>query len=144
MRTYFFDSLNNPVEPTAERVTPELKRRFLDTCIVYNGLAYPAAMMLWLRFVYSLKPAFHTLHDGQTVGVAELTCLRRRVIHLPWWGALISGAGWLLCIPIFLASLRAVGHGLDPQLLWHLPISFAVSAAISVTHSFFLVEMVSH
>lgn len=122
----------------------ELKDRFLVTCVLYNGLVYPVAVILWLRLVFSLKPALRELHGGGSVSDATLAPLRRRVIHLPWWGALITGAGWLLCIPIFLVALWAVGHRLDAQLLWHLPISFAVSAAISVTHSFFLVELASH
>jgi adenylate cyclase len=32
----------------------------------------------------------------------------------------------------------------DPQLLWHLPISFCISGFISVTHTIFLVELASH
>ncbi|HYR58565.1 MAG TPA: adenylate/guanylate cyclase domain-containing protein, partial [Chthoniobacteraceae bacterium] len=43
----------------------------------------------------------------------------------------------------FLLALASVGH-LGPQLRWHLPISFLVSAFISVTQSFFLIELVSH
>ena len=63
---------------------------------------------------------------------------------LPFLGALITGVGWLLCIPVFLLSLRAVDHNLDSRLFWHLPISFGVSGFISLTHSFFLVELASH
>jgi adenylate cyclase len=36
-----------------------------------------------------------------------------------------------------------VNHQLDSRLLWHLPISFGVSGFISLTHSFFLVELAS-
>ena len=70
--------------------------------------------------------------------------MRRRVIRLPFWGTLICGAGWLLCIPIFLLSLGEVNHDLDSRLFWHLPISFGVSGFISLTHSFFLIELASH
>jgi adenylate cyclase len=124
--------------------TAEIKRRFLQTVIVYNALCYPVGIYVWLRLVYSLRPAFKRLQAGEGIPEAILHRARRRVIRLPFWGTLICGAGWLLCIPIFLLSLGAVNDGLDSRLLWHLPISFGVSGFISLTHSFFLVELASH
>ena len=82
--------------------TPELKRRFLQTVIVYNSLCYPVGAYVWLRLVYSLRPAFKRLQTGEGIPEAILHRMRRRVIRLPFWGTLICGAGWLLCIPIFL------------------------------------------
>src|SRR5690606_20942459 len=55
----------------------------------------------------------------------------------------ISAVAWIVSIPVFLGALWTVGHGLDGRLLWHLPVSFGVSGIIAVTHSFFLVEMIS-
>jgi adenylate cyclase len=125
-------------------VTPALKRRFLETVIVYNCLCYPVGFYVWVRLVFSLRPVLEPLQAGEDVPDAALFRARRRAIHLPFYGALITGAGWLLCIPVFLLSLRAVDHDLDSRLLWHLPISFGVSGFISLTHSFFLVELASH
>ncbi len=124
--------------------TPELKRRFVEICGGFNLIAYPVATYVWLRCVYSLGPAYLLLRAQQPVAAAELSLMRRRMIQLPWWGALISAAGWLLGIPVFLLALWQVGHGLDGRMLWHLPISFGVAGFISITHSFFLVEMASH
>ena len=45
--------------------TAELKRRFVETVIVYNGLCYPVGVYVWLRLVYSLRPAFRRLHAGR-------------------------------------------------------------------------------
>ncbi|PYJ12302.1 MAG: adenylate/guanylate cyclase domain-containing protein [Verrucomicrobia bacterium] len=120
-----------------------LKTRFLQTCIVYNAVVYPVALYLWLRQVFSLGPVVRTLHGGREPDAAALLKARRGTINLPWRIAEISGAAWLLCVPVFLISLGAAGS-LDRQLLWHLPISFLVSAFISVTNSFFLVELASH
>jgi adenylate cyclase len=125
-------------------VTSALKQRFLQTVIVYNFFCYPAVAYAWLRLVYSLRPSFKLLHRGEGIPESTLHQMRRRVIRLPFWGTLICGAGWLLCIPVFLLSLRAVNDDLDPRLLWHLPISFIVSGFISLTHSFFLIELASH
>jgi adenylate cyclase len=124
--------------------TAELKRRFLQTVIVYNCLCYPVIAYAWLRLVYSLKPAFKQLQSGESIPEENLQRMRRRVTHLPFWGTLMCGAGWLLCIPIFLLSLGEVNGPLDSRLLWHLPISFGVSGAIALTHSFFLIELASH
>jgi adenylate cyclase len=70
--------------------------------------------------------------------------VRRRVINLPWLGALIAGTAWLLCIPVFLISLKSVDGNVDPLLNWHLPISILVSALIAMTHSIFAIELASH
>jgi adenylate cyclase len=91
-----------------------------------------------------LSPEFRALLAGQPVDAVRLNCARRRIIHLPWFGALVSGCAWLFCIPVFLVALISVGQPLDPALLRHLPVSFLVSAFISVTQSFFLVELASH
>lgn len=55
----------------------------------------------------------------------------------------LTGAGWLLCIPVFLAVLSRSPGTLDPRLYAHLPISFLISALIAVTHSFFAIELLS-
>ncbi|MEA3212144.1 MAG: adenylate cyclase [Chthoniobacter sp.] len=124
--------------------TDALKHRFTATIIGYNLLVYPLAVSAWLWIVFSLRPPFQALLRGAAVEPETLARTRRRVIHLPWFAVAASGAGWLLCIPVFLASLASVGTGLSKQLLWHLPISFLVSSFISITQSFFLVELVSH
>lgn len=122
----------------------ELKARFSQTVLGYNLLIYPLAIAAWIWVVYSLRPQFTALLAGQDVGQASLERARRHVIHLPWFGALVSGVAWLLCIPVFLIALISVGQPLGVPLLRHLPISFLVSAFISVTQSFFLVELASH
>lgn len=124
--------------------TEALKARFVQTCIFYNAVVYPIALFLWLRQVFSVGPVVRTLGAGREPEAAALTKARRRTINLPWSITMISGAAWLLCVPVFLISLGAASGSLDHQLLWHLPISFLVSAFISVTNSFFLVELASH
>ncbi len=124
--------------------TAALEARFLRTCLLYNAIVYPIAMFLWLRQVYSIGPVVRMLASGVQPEAAALAQARRRIINLPWRIAEISGAAWLLCVPVFLISLGVVSGPLDHRLLWHLPISFLVSAFISVTHSIFLVELASH
>ncbi len=113
--------------------TGALRQRFLDTVIDYNLFVYPVAVGAWLWLVFSLRAPFRDLLAGREVAPGRLDDARRRVVHLPWFGAFISGVAWLLCIPVFLLALLAVGQPLGAALLWHLPISFLVSAFISVT-----------
>ncbi len=124
--------------------TPELRHRFDETVIVYNILIFPLAVAAWLWIVFSLRPSFRALLSGEAPDPARLDAPRHRVVHLPWCGAAVSGAAWLLCIPVFFGALLSVGDPLGRPLLWHLPISFVVSAFISVTQSFFLIELASH
>jgi adenylate cyclase len=121
-----------------------LKERFIATVIVWNVFAYPAAVAIWLWLIFSLRPAFQRLRHGENVADDELDRVRRRLVHLPWYGAAISGAGWLLGAIIFLLSLSIAGRPMSAQLFWHLPISFGVSGFIATTQSFFLIELASH
>ena len=121
-----------------------LRDRFFHTVTIYNALAYPAGVALWLWCLLSLRPIWRQLRESGSMAPDRLENARRRLIHLPLWAAIISAAAWLLCIPVFLISLAQLSGNLDPRLLWHLPISFCVSACIAVTNSFFLVELASH
>src|SRR3989440_3584318 len=125
-------------------VSPALKQRFLETIIIYNVVAYPIGVVLWLGRIFSFRRLFHRFCTGTVVDSASLVAARRRLIHLPWFAAAICGMAWFLCIPVFIGALLQVQNPLDPRLLWHLPISFCVSGFIAVTHSFFLVELASH
>jgi adenylate cyclase len=124
--------------------TPALKRRFVETIVVYNGVIYPIGIWLWLKCVLSLRPALDGLRHGSVIDPGMLMRARQRVIHLPWFAAIISATAWLLCVPVFLGSLWLAHGFLDPRLFWHLPISFGISAFIAITQTFFLVELASH
>ena len=121
----------------------DLRERFISTVIVWNAVAYPITLVFWLWLIASLRPALHQVLGGEALP-EQLEWSRRRLVNLPWYGVLVSGIGWLLCIPVFLISLALTGHHLSPQLLWHLPISFGVSGFIAITQSFFLIELASH
>src|SRR4029453_12088835 len=124
--------------------TPILKRRFVETIIIYNGVIYPIGIWLWLKCVFSLRPALDRLRHQSLIDPGMLMRARQRVIHLPWFAAMISATAWLLCVPVFLGSLWQAHVFLDPRLFWHLPVSFGISAFIAITQTFFLVELASH
>ena len=120
-----------------------LRERFYLTIIIYNCLAYPAGVGLWLWQVLSFRVVLKKLRAALPIEEASLTRARRRAIHLPWFGAIISGLAWLATIPVFLLSLASVPGLLPIGLAWHLPIAFCVSAFIAVTNTFFLIELVT-
>ena len=124
--------------------SPALRQRFFETIVIYNVVVYPIGFWLWVKRILSFRELFHRLRAGLTIDSHLLTQARRRLIHLPWFGAAIGAAAWFLCIPVFLGALLQVQHPLAPGLLWHLPISFCISGFIAITHTFFLVELASH
>jgi adenylate cyclase len=125
-------------------VSGPLHRRFWLTVFIYNAIIYPLAIVLWLCIIFSARPVFHALVSHQPMASHHLEQTRRRVINLPWIGASISTVAWLGCIPVFTIALATTGEPIHPQLFWHLPISFLVSAFIAVTQTFFLIELASH
>jgi adenylate cyclase len=120
-----------------------LRERFIQTVIVWNLVAYPAAVGIWIWLILSLRPALLRLQRNETIAAAELDSVRRRLVHLPWFGAAISGTAWFVGAVVFLFSLLLAGRPMSAQLFWHLPISFGVSGFIATTQSFFLIEWAS-
>ncbi|MEP6810793.1 MAG: adenylate/guanylate cyclase domain-containing protein, partial [Chthoniobacterales bacterium] len=121
-----------------------LRDRFILTISLWNPIIFSSGIALWVWWVFSLRPAFLKLQRGEEIPPDAMDRLRRRLVHLPWRVAGISGAAWLLSAPVFLISLSTVGPPLEARLLWHLPISFVVSGFMAMTQSFFLVELASH
>ena len=117
-----------------------LKQRFVGTVIVWNLFAYPAAVAMWVWLILSLRPTFRKLSQDQDVPADALDRVRRRVVHLPWYGAAISGFAWFAGAAVFLLSLSLAGRPMSTQLFWHLPISFGVSGFIATTQGFFVIE----
>ena len=124
--------------------TEALQERFMQTVVVFNLLAYPMAVALWVRWVYVLRPAVEAAEAGGRLEGERALAARQRAVNLPWLGAALAGGCWLACIPVFLGAFAQVQWPLPAGLLAHLPVSFLVSALISITHSFFLVELASH
>jgi adenylate cyclase len=113
------------------------------TVIVYNVIAYPVAVSVWLGLLLSLSRPYRRLCRGEMVDADVLRRTRRRVVNLPWGLSAIAGVTWLLCIPAFLFGLTRTAEPLDPRVAYHLTISFLIAGSIGVTHGFFAVELVS-
>jgi adenylate cyclase len=120
-----------------------LKERFIETTIIWNSIAYPASVAIWIWLILSLRPAFVRLGRNEAIPSDTLDNVRRRLVHLPWFGAAISCVAWFAGATVFLISLSTAARPTSGQLFWHLPVSFAVSGFIATTQSFFLIEWAS-
>lgn len=124
-------------------LTPAQLAVFLNTVKVFNAVVYPVAVGLWLWAVLSLRRPCQQLQDNQPVAPERLLRARKRVINLPWWVVIVGGICWLLCIPVFLLALSRAPGELNPYVWFDLPVSFAISALIAITHSFFIIELLT-
>ncbi len=124
-------------------LVPAQKDVFVRTTVIYNLLAYPPLLGVWCAIVLSLREPLGRAARGEPLPPDRLERARRRVINLPWWPVVLAGGGWALCVPVFLLALRAAPGELDPRLYAHLPISFAISGMIAITHAFFVLELLS-
>lgn len=119
------------------------ERRFVTGILWFNAIVYPLLIGLWMATVYAMRRAYHCLLEGTPCEPFEVARARARAINLPWFAAILCGLGWMLCIPALLAVLKSSPTPIDPRIDLHLPLSILISALISVTHGFFIVELVT-
>src|ERR1700693_1169736 len=60
-------------------VAAGLKQRFISTVIIWNAVAYPAAVVIWLLLILSLRPAYQRLARGGKILPGQLDPIRRRL-----------------------------------------------------------------
>jgi adenylate cyclase len=128
------------VEPL---LTPHQRSIFVRTIAIYNFMAYPVLAGAWVWLVWSLRGPFRELTRGGTLDPRRQLRAQRLVINLPWWGVGLAAIGWGLCVPVFLVSLSRDSEPLRAVLYAHLPVSFAISGLIALTHSFFTLELLT-
>jgi adenylate cyclase len=123
-----------------ENILPELERlglgdRFRNVVLVYNCVGYVLGLGIWLHSVFSMQPAYRAaLERGEPASER----VRARAINLPWHAVAILGVGWLGLIPALELTVGS-RSGLSLQIA----VSILVATFITVTHAFFLVELVS-
>src|SRR5262245_44113210 len=116
---------------------------FKKTVVVFNLTAYPVIGAIWTWLILSLVRPLREQLAGGIADIGRRLHAQRLVINLPWWGLGLFGTGWALCTPVFLLALMSGSDRLNPALLVQLPVSFAISGLIAVTHSFFALELLA-
>ncbi len=114
---------------------------FQKSVAIYNVAAYPVLIGIWLRRVWSIRPALERLSTGAAANDSVLARAQVRAINLPWSIVGIMGLGWALCIPALLLGLQQSADAVDRRVLFHLPTSVVISGLLTVTNAFFVVEL---
>lgn len=124
-------------------LSPAQLRGFQQMIWVFNLTVYPAALGIWFCCLIPLWQWLERFVQGNRAAIARQTPMQRRLINLPWVLLLLQAGGWLLCIPAFLLAVIRAGDPVDPRIYILLPISFGISALISIVHASFSAELVS-
>jgi adenylate cyclase len=124
-------------------LTPGQREIFMRTVALYNGLVYPVLGAAWVWLLLSLRAPFREQVQGGISDRTRRLAAQRLVINLPWWGVGLAAVGWGLCAPVFLYALSRSPEPLNPMLYAQLPVSFAISGLIALTHGFFTLELLS-
>ncbi len=124
-------------------LTADQRAIFMRTINLYNALVYPPLVGLGAWLLVSLRGPFREQTQGGIADAGRRLRAQRLVINLPWYVVGLAGVGWGLCTPVFLLALSRSPEPLDSMVYAQLPISFAISGMIAITHSFFTVELLS-
>lgn len=124
-------------------LTGEQRSMFSQAIMLYNGLAYPVLVLVWVGAVWPVQRVFQRLLKEEPVLEDELSRARVRAINLPWFLGGVMGLGWLLSAPALTGALHGSPDVVDPRVLFHLPVSIIISALITITHGFFIVELLT-
>lgn len=117
--------------------------RFAACWQVFNLVIYPVAIFGYILPLLWLRPKHRALLQNEPVEPDVLKRAQRYVVNLPWWFLAVTAFGWLTCIPVFPAALKAVTGELSSDVTFHLVVSFLIASSIAMTQTFFAVEMAS-
>ena len=124
-------------------LTASQQQRFEACWQIFNLAVYPAAVLAYVLPLLWLRPIHRALLNNEEVEPQRLRRAQRYVVNLPWWFLAVTAVGWLSCIPVFPTALKMLPEPLDPDVTFHLIVSFVIASAIAITQTFFVVEMVS-
>lgn len=124
-------------------LTDEQQGLFSEAIVSYNAMVYPVLVIVWLGVVWPIYRVSGTLLAGESVSVELLSQARVRAINLPWFLGAILLLGWLISAPVITGALRSSADHVDSRVLFHLPASIIISAMITITHGFFIVELLA-
>lgn len=122
---------------------PAQQERFEACWQVFNMAVYPIAIACFVMPLIWLRPIHRRLLQGEDIESEQLQRAQRYVVNLPWWFLTVAAVGWLTCIPVFPAALKAIPEELNPNVIPHLITSFIIASLIAVPQSFFAVELAS-
>jgi serine/threonine protein kinase len=107
--------------------------------VVYNSLAYPILLGIFLRKVWLVHRTWRAVQHG--LAPADVPQRRREALQLPGWLAGLSALGWLPGGLLFPLVLSVVAPPVPPLLFAQFLVSFTLSGLIAITYSAGLMEL---
>jgi serine/threonine protein kinase len=114
---------------------------FLPIAIVYNLVAYPGCMYLFLRQQWSVFQTWSALARGERPDPETVERMRRQALTLPGWLVGLSCLGWLPGGLFFPLALHAMAGPVPPTVYVHFIVSFTLSGLIAIAYSTILMEL---
>ena len=127
------------------KLTEEQQQLFMRLVNIYNAIAYPIAVALFLWAVLRVRRCWFEMHGTTPLPRGAVDEGRRQALQLPLWVAGLVAVAWLPGGIIFPAiiSWRST-TALAPQAWGHFIASFTLSCLIALAYSFcgsqFIVE----
>jgi serine/threonine protein kinase len=123
-------------------LSPVQEAAFRRVTLGYNAVVYPIAgcVLYWL-----FAPLYRAWRDRDARGVdnEDARRLRRRLLRLPFWVALLSAIGWVPGGLLFPWAIDRTAGPIGPDIFSHYFVSFTISGLIALTYSVLVVQFVS-
>ena len=107
--------------------------------LIYNSLAYPILLGIFLRKVWLVYLCWREVQRGHSP--PDVLQRRREALQLPAWLAGLSAVGWLPGGFVFPLALWLLAPPVQPLLAAQFLVSFTLSGLIAITYSAGLMEL---
>jgi serine/threonine protein kinase len=114
---------------------------FTRVTLAYNAVVYPLCLAL---IVWLVGPVWRAWQPGRREALdrQEAAALRRAVLRLPAWAAVLSALGWLPGGLVFPAVISWLSGPVGTDVFAHFAVSFTVAGLIALTYSVCGVQLV--
>jgi serine/threonine protein kinase len=116
-------------------LTSEQQSLFLRLVNLYNMVAYPIAVAIFIWAVFRVRRVWNEMHGAAALPSGAIPEGRRRALQLPLWVAGLTAAGWLPGGVIFPAIISWQTSALLPETWGHFIASFTLSCLIALAYS---------
>jgi serine/threonine protein kinase len=123
-----------------EYLNSEQQATFYEMIAGYNSFIWSVCIALVVVLVRPVAQGWRQLGTPDGPSPERLRELRRRVLQLPGWFAVIACLGWLGGGIVFPLGIHLLSGPVKPWVFGHFLISFAFSGLIAATYSVFATQ----
>ena len=126
----------------SESMNDAQRQTFKVAIPIYNTMAWPLCMGAIVYLFWPLRRCLKRIHAGEAIEPAFMEFCRRRVMNLPRRALWVNAWGWLPGMVYFPLVVCVVGGPGNWATIWlQFPVSFIISALITVAQTFFITEL---